>query len=118
VVVGEFQSEIAAVFEKKAKENNTTLTFASEQWCYDSSEIVSGKRVITIHGKEQSFTLNLDLTGTYQIKNLKTVLSAVAELKTKGFEIPDEHITSALSEVKNLTGLMGRWQTLQDEPLV
>nr|WP_294897669.1 folylpolyglutamate synthase/dihydrofolate synthase family protein [uncultured Pedobacter sp.] len=118
VVVGEYQSEIAVVFENKASQNNADLTFASNEWCNDDSKLVDGKREITIHGKEKSFHLKLDLTGTYQIKNVKTVLSAVKELNKKEFHISDEALVSALSEVKNLTALMGRWQTLQENPLI
>ncbi|WP_017258746.1 bifunctional folylpolyglutamate synthase/dihydrofolate synthase [Pedobacter arcticus] len=118
VIVGEHQPEIAMVFENKAKENNSSLTFASNEWCYDDSELIDGKREITVHGKEDSFDLKLDLTGTYQVKNVKTVLSAVQALKRQGFDISNNTLISALSEVKNLTGLMGRWQTLQENPLV
>lgn len=63
-------------------------------------------------------TLYLDLTGTYQQKNLATVLSSVEQLRKQGFRILDEHIQTALTQVKNLTGLMGRWQTLSTNPLV
>ena len=118
VVIGEYQEEIAQVFKQKASENNSELTFASNEWCYDDSKIVDGKREITIHGKEKTYNLKLDLIGTYQIKNVKTVLSTVAELNKKDFKISDDALVSAVSEVKQLTGLMGRWQTLQEKPLV
>lgn len=118
VIVGEYQAEIAQVFENKASQNNAKLTFASNEWCYEDSKIVDGKREITIQGKEKNYNLKLDLTGTYQIKNVKTVLSAVAELNKKGFKISDEQLIAGLSEVKQLTGLMGRWQTLQEQPLI
>ena len=60
----------------------------------------------------------LDLTGSYQIKNLATVLSSVNQLRKQGFTITEEHIRPALQQVKSLTGLMGRWQTLSKNPLV
>jgi len=118
VVIGEYQEEIANVFQNKALQNNAELTFASNEWCNDDSKIVDGKREITIHGKEKTLTLKLDLTGTYQIKNVKTVLSAITELNKSSFKISYEQLISALCKVKNLTGLMGRWQTLQENPLV
>ncbi|CAN5461161.1 folylpolyglutamate synthase/dihydrofolate synthase family protein [soil metagenome] len=61
--------------------------------------------------------LRLDLPGSYQLKNLKTVLSAVEELRVQGFIISDEHIKTALRRVKNLTGLHGRWEVLCRDPL-
>lgn len=118
VIVGEYQQEIASVFERKAAECNSPLKFASNEWCYDESQIMNGKRKITIHGKEKSFDLKLDLTGTYQIKNVKAVLSAVLELNDNGFHVTDDDVIVGLSQVKELTGLMGRWQTLQQNPLV
>ncbi len=118
VIIGEYQEEIASIFTNKASQNNAELTFASNEWCYDNSQVVDGKREITIHGKEKSFHLKLDLTGTYQVKNVKTALSAVQQLNKTEFVISDEQIIAALSEVKDLTGLMGRWQTLQEKPLV
>ena len=61
--------------------------------------------------------LQLDLTGTYQLKNIKTVLSAVEELRGQGFTITDEHVQTALRQVKTLTGLHGRWEVLSTDPL-
>jgi dihydrofolate synthase/folylpolyglutamate synthase len=62
--------------------------------------------------------LALDLTGSYQISNVKAVLSAVNQLNKIGFNIDDQHVIKALANVKKLTGLMGRWQTLQSNPLI
>ena len=62
-------------------------------------------------------TVALDLTGTYQLKNIKGVLSAVDELRKQSFIITDEHITTALKQVKTLTGLHGRWEVLNTQPL-
>ncbi|MEO6851057.1 MAG: cyanophycin synthetase, partial [Mucilaginibacter sp.] len=53
----------------------------------------------------------------YQLKNVKTVLSAVYELRLQGFLITDEHIKEALAHVKTLTGLHGRWEILSQNPL-
>jgi len=118
VIIGEYQEEVKQVFIDKAKEQNAELTFATNQWHYKDSKIVNGKREIEIYDKEKGLNLALDLTGTYQIKNIKTVLSTVNQLKKKGFEIDDAVLISALSQVKKLTGLMGRWQTLAENPLV
>ena len=52
------------------------------------------------------------------IKNLQGVLSCLEILKKKGFIIEDDAILKALQNVKKLTGLMGRWQTLSENPLI
>jgi dihydrofolate synthase/folylpolyglutamate synthase len=61
--------------------------------------------------------LRLDLTGRYQLKNIKTVLAAVNELRKQGFVITDDHLRTALKQVKTLTGLHGRWEVLSTSPL-
>ncbi len=118
VIIGEYQEDVKQVFIDKAKEQNAELTFATNEWCFNDSKIVNGKREIEIHSKEKSYQIALDLTGTYQIKNIKTVLSTINQLKEKGFNIDDKVLISALSQVKKLTGLMGRWQTLSENPLI
>jgi len=48
---------------------------------------------------------------------VKTVLAAIDELRMQGFVISDEHIKTALRQVKMLTGLHGRWEVLGHHPL-
>ena len=67
--------------------------------------------------KQQTYLLQLDLVGSYQLKNIKTVLSTVDELRRQGFIITDEHVKTALYQVKTLTGLHGRWEVLNQSPL-
>jgi dihydrofolate synthase/folylpolyglutamate synthase len=127
VIIGEYQPEVADVFIQKAYQEKTKLSFASEEWDLSSkAEVLSQKSSftdyldITVHKKDSGLKtqdLRLDLTGTYQLKNLKTVLSAVDELRVQGFHISDEHIKTALKQVSTLTGLNGRWQVLGHDPL-
>lgn len=126
VVVGEHQPEVSEVFLNKALKEKSRIDFASEDW-----DIVSENKdidMLTIEVQKQLLPtfaysddpilhLQLDLPGTYQAKNLKTVLSAVDELRNQGFDITDEHIKTALKQVKTLTGLHGRWEVLNRQPL-
>ncbi|TWR29351.1 bifunctional folylpolyglutamate synthase/dihydrofolate synthase [Mucilaginibacter pallidiroseus] len=118
VVIGEFQQEVADIFADKALLENAPIRFASEAWHIVNADIdVNGLLNIAISGIENDYNLQLDLTGTYQQKNLKTVLTAVDELRKQGFDISDEHIATALKQVKLLTGLHGRWEILSRQPL-
>lgn len=129
VVIGEKQPEVSEVFIEKASETNSKLRFASEEWNVSSPEDgksespkeKAGLLDIVVQrispGLTDLRTYGLDLTGTYQLKNVKTVLSAVDELREQGFIISDEHIQTALKQVKILTGLHGRWETLSHNPL-
>jgi dihydrofolate synthase/folylpolyglutamate synthase len=118
VIISEYQEEVIGVFEKKAQECNTSLIIAEKEWKVTDNQIIGHQRKLKINSKEHSFQLALDLTGTYQISNVKAVLSAVIQLNKLGFNIKEEAVITALANVKKLTGLMGRWQTLQSNPLI
>ncbi len=117
IIIGERQAEIADAFENKAKEANAKILFASDCWTITPKETAP---LLVVHAQstKQNLELALDLRGSYQVKNLPGVLSAVDELKTQGFKITEQHLKTALKQVISLTGLQGRWQTLQQEPLV
>lgn len=121
VIIGEYQPEVAQVFINKAAKENATLTFASEKWNIEVTEHNSADLLpvtaTPLPTSRSPLSLNLDLTGTYQLKNVKTVLTAVDELRKQHFDITDQHIADALQQVKTLTGLQGRWQTLSTQPL-
>src|SRR6201991_2810948 len=126
VIVGENQPEIAQVFIDKATQETSDIKFASDEWIIENSKVKSQKSkaqfeyadlTITHHSQLTTYYLQLDLTGTYQQKNVKTVLSAVDDLRMQGFVITDNHIATALRQVKTLTGLHGRWEVLNTQPL-
>jgi dihydrofolate synthase/folylpolyglutamate synthase len=127
VIIGEYQPEVADVFTGKAAQQGSTIRFASEEWDVEA-KAESGKRKaestefidVAVQPKNSSVkfrNLQLDLTGTYQLKNLKTVLSAIDELRKQGLSITDEQVRTALKQVRTLTGLNGRWQILSRRPL-
>ncbi|MES2809450.1 MAG: folylpolyglutamate synthase/dihydrofolate synthase family protein [Bacteroidota bacterium] len=124
VIIGERQDEVADVFIRKAEEENAPLSFASQlfnakvksQNSKGYNDLVEVE-IIPLSTQHAALTIQLDLTGSYQLKNVKTVLAALDELRLLGFEITDEQIKTALSQVKTLTGLHGRWETLSTDPL-
>lgn len=98
VVIGEYTSETRRVFEKKAKETDSEIYFASD--------LISD-------------TPASDLTGKYQEKNKKTVLQTLKVLQQKNlFKISEDNITNGLLNVVKNTGLLGRWQILQENPKI
>jgi dihydrofolate synthase/folylpolyglutamate synthase len=128
VIIGEYQPEVADVFMNKSKEQNAPIGFSSTIYSLKSKALSPKSRNnileefldIELEKKDsglKTLSLRLDLAGTYQIKNVKTVLSAIDELRKQGFAITDEHIRIALSQVKKLTGLHGRWEVLGQDPL-
>lgn len=132
VIIGEYQEEVADIFIEKAKQEYSEIIFASDIFTVSKSDIklqISEKpytELVELKVKKNHLTSNLqplmsyfrlDLTGTYQLKNIKTVLCAVDQLRLRGFKITDEHLKIALQQVKTLTGLHGRWEVLSRRPL-
>ncbi|SEO50091.1 folylpolyglutamate synthase/dihydrofolate synthase family protein [Mucilaginibacter sp. OK283] len=126
VIIGENQPETAHVFVDKATKEHANLSFASDTWEIQNSKFKIQKEnqldltatknsQLTTHNSQ--LAIRLDLTGSYQLKNVKTVLTAIDELRIQGFNISDDDISTALSQVKTLTGLHGRWETLTEKPL-
>lgn len=128
LIVGQHQEEVAEIFVETTKTHNSELVFASDEWKItrsaetDTSSNTLNAVISQCTDPANSYfsfkNLQLDLTGTYQLKNLATVLSAVKRLREQGFIITDHHIETALKQVQKLTGLMGRWQILNNSPLV
>lgn len=94
VVIGESTEKTLPVFRKKAEEVDTELFLAEEKECGN---------------------IEFELSGDYQQKNLKTILTALDILKST-FNIKQNDIEEGLGSVCERTGLMGRWQTLRNSP--
>ena len=138
VIISEYQPEVSEVFIAKAKQENSIIVFASDKWealidkqTGGKSDQATGQLSITLTQKDISnllltthhnpatiYHLKLDLSGSYQAKNVKGVLSTANELKKLGFSITDQQINTALTQVKVLTGLRGRWDILGHNPLL
>lgn len=120
VVISQSQLDVIAVFNDKAKELKAPIEFADKNFKVLSfahqKELL---HVEILNRKNNSkHKYELDLTGTYQLKNLPGVLNTIDIVTQKGFLIEPEVISRALKQVQKLTGLKGRWQILSQKPLV
>jgi len=118
VVIGETLPETKPVFLQKAKETDSPIYFANEKrwvtdWKQEDHELVV---TVADNHTDERRNYNLDLTGLYQTKNLITVLEVVHILIRQGWEIKEKYIENALSHVKRLTGLHGRWEVIRQRP--
>lgn len=95
VVISETQEELLETFTAIAEKQKAKIVFAES--------------VIIVDYKTS-------LLGNYQKRNIKGVVVALSILK--GFEISKEHISEGLLKVSENTGLLGRWQILQENPTV
>ncbi|RLD60546.1 MAG: bifunctional folylpolyglutamate synthase/dihydrofolate synthase [Bacteroidetes bacterium] len=121
VVIGETQELTKPVFIKKANDVNTKIYFADNKYSVDySMQSTDNKQIINVLKNNELIYKNLkiDLLGLYQKKNLITVLQAVDIIKEKGINIETENIYDGLKNASTITGLLGRWQILGNNPLI
>lgn len=103
VVIGEYLPETRPVFENKAKAENAPILFAKD---FDTDHLESS----------ETCDVDMELKGSYQERNKKTILTALHILRQK-LAISDEAIREGFAHVCELTGLRGRWEKLNDAPL-
>ena len=97
IVIGETQDEIKSIFIDVANTKSSEIVFADD-FIYDNYDC--------------------DLQGIYQKKNIKTVLKASEILQQNDYKINDIHIKNGLSRVSINTGLKGRWDIIQNNPMI
>ena len=98
VVIGETTPETRPVFLEKAQTTGALIYFAEE------------------NDREDYPGIEYELKGLYQQKNARTVLTALPLLKEAGYRLDGQAVRSGFARVVELTGLMGRWQKLQESP--
>ncbi len=120
VIIGEKSEATDRIFLHTATELKSPISFAEEAIVIKKSEICNGllHALFVRNQWEGGLDIMSPLTGNYQLKNLRTVLESLEELRSIGFQITDHHIQSGLLHVRENTGFRGRWEQIQSEPLV
>lgn len=117
VVIGETNNnfEVRNVFITKSKEVDTSIKFADEESeiLHSFAQPQGGRKYQT----KNWGVFNGELGGDCQEKNTATILCAVQTLIEQGYNIKEKHVHEGIAKVCSLTGLMGRWQRLENEPL-
>jgi dihydrofolate synthase / folylpolyglutamate synthase len=99
IVIGETHSETESVFKIKAEQSHASIFFADQNL------------------ELKNYPIETDLKGSYQSKNIQTVLQAIQVLNQNlGFQLGN--IQEALLNVKSLTGFRGRWEILGQNPKI
>ncbi|SFB95519.1 bifunctional folylpolyglutamate synthase/dihydrofolate synthase [Spirosoma endophyticum] len=118
VIIGETQPETVDVFRDVAVSLQAPITFADQQYAVEDNGVVNGFRQATVsHGGVSPRTIELDLLGSYQLRNLATLLTTVEVLQLQ-LPVSAGDVEKALAAVTSLTGLKGRFQTIQNSPRV
>ncbi len=120
VVIGEYNSETKPVFIAKANVEKAPIYFAQEQ--YEVTKHASKEKFLEVEVNyfetQEKQCYSLDLTGTYQTKNILSVIAAVEILQQKGWNLNEVILKNALSKTKQLTGLHGRWELINETPKI
>ncbi len=98
IVIGETTPETKPVFQTKATAVHAPIYFAEENQPLEYPN------------------LECELKGLCQVKNTRTILTALPLLRKAGYQLDEEAVRNGFKQVCELTGLMGRWQKLQDRP--
>lgn len=123
VVIGQRNTETDHVFVAKGLEADASLTFATDRYTtlamrWDMKGSPVAELDITDLSNGSMRTLRSQLLGAYQAWNVPTFLTVIDALKGMGNSVSDHDVKEALAHVCDMTGLQGRWQILQREPLV
>ena len=115
VVIGEAQGPVREVFQQKADEQNSPIYFAEDEPRFDSIETLDN--ALLYRGAQYGDIIG-ELMGDCQPKNAATILTVLPVLAKCGIKITDDAVVKGFAHVSTLTGLMGRWMTLQRNPHV
>ncbi len=118
-VIGERQEEVVPVFLEKAAQTGAPIYLASDQYRVVDKGIGGMRRLVDVWERERLYLedLSCQLLGDYQLKNIPGVLQALQLLGPAGYPVSPAHIREAFASVTDLTGLKGRWQVLDTNPL-
>lgn len=120
LVLGEMKHETMAVFATVCSRMQSDVIQA-EQYATLVGVHEQGNNQVCdyrINSTGTHFSLETDLKGLYQAKNARTVYCCVRMLRKYGYAIDDEDMRKGLKNVSALTGIRGRWEIIQNNPLI
>lgn len=119
-IIGEMIPATRNVFVQEANEKEAVLHFVQSRYMVEYIEPTGNFLFCNVKDMQTNTTekLQLDLNGIYQAKNVSTVLCAVEQLRLDGYNIDQVALHDALAKVKELTGMRGRWEVIQNHPTI
>ncbi len=116
VVIGETQEEIRDVFTGRAETMSSAVSFADRHWTIEDA----GSNSLKVFRDGNPFIdFNpFPFIGSFQRKNLLTVMETLHQLRDVIPAISPEVVARGISRTVQNTGLKGRWQVIGEKPLV
>ncbi len=119
VVIGETNTETKNVFKNISHQQNSKCIFSEEEWVVEYIESTDNLLISHFKDPETGIVekIKSGLTGLYQVNNIRTVLSAVKELRIQ-FPILEDAVHEGIADVKSTTGIFGRWELIASHPAI
>ena len=115
-IVGESTKQTHQVFQNHSEQIQCPLIFAEEHKQILYSQLYDNGGIL-FRTKDYGH-IKCELGGIYQKKNANTVLNCIPNLQKSFIKVTEDTIRSGFLHVKKNTDLMGRWQKIQDNPIV
>ncbi|MEL6390269.1 MAG: folylpolyglutamate synthase/dihydrofolate synthase family protein [Bacteroidota bacterium] len=114
VVIGEYQPSCDHVFIAKSKRCNAPLSWASLRW-----QAKADTERIQFSERTKTYDVRIDQADPFLVKNMITSLESIHRLDEYGIVPTDQDILqTSLSNYRHITKYIGRWQVIQNTPLV
>ena len=123
VVISQTQKETQAVFSEQAAAKQAAIVFADQVWEVTKLPESENPNIqlpanFKVRSSDGEFNLKFGLNGDYQRFNLPGILEAVKLLRNQGWNLSDKALQVGLESISEQTGLKGRWQLLQVNPII
>ncbi len=123
VVISQTQKETQEVFSQQAAAKQAAIVFADQLWEVTKLPESENPNIqqpanFKVRSSDGEFTMKFDLNGDYQRFNLPGILEAVKQLRNQGWNLSDTALQVGLESISEQTGLKGRWQLLQVNPII
>ena len=115
VVIGETTPETRPVFRQRAAEVQAPIVFAEDEGLVRNSRRNADG---VVYDTADYPELAGELGGLCQDKNTNTLLAALRCLRAIGYRFSEADVRNGFAHVCRLTGLMGRWQRLEEHPAI
>ncbi len=131
VVIGETHPETRPVFQRAAAAMQSPIHFADDHYRIIEQpappSLSPSNLHFTVHHRPGTHTpfaplepqtvYTCPLSGSYQLHNLATLFQALELLPAAGYTLSGQHIRDGIARVVTDTGLHGRWETVDTQPL-
>ena len=117
VVIGETNNVSKRVFDARAALMESPIHYADQENLFEfATRTTNNTQIVRINNGEKLLSIETDMLGSYQQKNISTCLSTLDAIADK-LPVNKEAIYEGLKNVSKSTGLLGRWQELSYNPL-